>query len=97
MKNCTQSKQSHTFTLFACLIILLMLASIVSSCDVIVQTPVPTANNIIIPPTATKTATEIPTIVNTPESTPTDTPEPSPLQHQRLKSWMENWQRVLGG
>lgn len=80
MKNCTQSKQINAITLFPCLIIFLMLASIVCSCDVIVRTPAPTANNFTIPPTATKPAiaTEIPASTNTPESTAIVTPEPSP-------------------
>ncbi len=80
MKKRTQSKQNSTISIGARLLLLVLLASLLSSCGTVLQTPLPTAIATELPtltltpePTATATATEIPTITPTPEPTPTAT------------------------
>ena len=93
MKHQTRSKQNSTKSFGARFILLVLLASLLSSCGTVLQTPLPTATAIELPtvtftpePTATATATELPTITPSPEPTPTPTeiPEKYPIDLEKL-------------
>lgn len=78
MKKRTQSKQNSTISFYARFLLLIMLASLLSSCGTVLQTPLPPATatelpTITLTPEPTATATEMPTITLTPEPTPTAT------------------------
>lgn len=81
MKKRTQSKQNSTISFGARLFLLVLLASLLSSCGTVLQTPMPTATATEMPtipliPEPTATATELPTITPTLEPTLTATEIP---------------------
>ncbi len=102
MKKRTQSKQNSTISFGARLFLLVLLASLLSSCGTVLQTPMPTATATEMPtitltlePTAT--ATEIPTITPTPEPTPTATeiPEKYPIDLEKLSTTPESYEYLM--
>lgn len=99
MKNHNRSKQNFTRIFGALLFILIMLASILSSCGMIIETLVPTVSNVESTPTVqnratqeltlvspTEVATEMPTFTLTPEptATATATEMPTPTKEKSL-------------
>ena len=103
MKKGTQSKQNSTKSFGARLVLLVILASLLSSCGTMLQTPLPTATATQLPtitltpePTATATATEMPTITPTPEPTATATeiPEKYPIDLEKLVTPPESFEEL---
>lgn len=77
MKTHTQSKRNSTIPFGGRLFVLIILASVLSSCGVIVQTPVPTTANNVITPTAQDLATAELTLTPEPTATATEIPIPT--------------------
>jgi len=78
MKKRTQFKQNSTISFYARFLLFILLASFLSSCGTVLQTPLPTGTATELPTITlthepTVTATEMPTITLTPEPTPTAT------------------------
>jgi|GEM_PF-2612192 hypothetical protein len=98
MKKQTQSKQNSAISFCSRLIVLIFVASMLSSCGAVIQVPVPTEKVIgtttivenpateeltLVSPTVV--ATEMPTITLTPEPTATATEMPTPTEMAKEK------------
>lgn len=102
MKKRIQSKQNSTISFNARFLLFIVLASLLSSCGTVIQTPMPTATATEMPtipmiPEPTATATELPTITPTPEPTPTPTeiPEKYPIDLEKLSTTPESYEYLL--
>lgn len=100
MKKRTQSKQNATISFGARLFLLVMLASLLSSCSTVLQTPLPTAiatemPTITLTPEPTATATEMPTATATEMPTPTEIPEKYPIDLEKFYTMPPSYEDVV--